>query len=364
MVSSSHAQSSASTVRLAGSGSAAIHVLLHPRQPTAVPSEWSFIHSSEAPHHQRRPSARCPSSTSHHSFIRVVHVVLRPREPSAAAVWIRHTLLICLLEDDMAPRDASGKGKRNGGSGDSEESQKGRGHVPKSKRPRFDDKSSEHTGDVQGEEVSMVDAQGADVMNHLGFGRDGVSREQPAALKRSLVGGVAVTLARTPKAAGIAMTDACVARQVPPKVGQVQPRQPLPALQQAGTSRVEKTLSAQKVDTTAGSGRTAAADHTTGSGVVEAAEEGRVDEVRRDDGRKDGRGGGDDDDVRPVSTMVKKVIKPQRQVEVVDRLRCILGSGTGEAVKGGGRQLHGLLRGHRERRCRSRIAFDAGDAAE
>ncbi|GBG66387.1 hypothetical protein CBR_g60039 [Chara braunii] len=176
-----------------------------------------------------------------------------------------------------------GKGKRNGGSGDGGESQKGRGHVPKSKRPRFDDESSEHTGDMQGEEVSMVDIQGVDVMNRLGFGRDGVSREQLAALKQSLVGGVAVTLARTPKAAGIVMTDARVARQVPPKVGQV--------------------------DTTAGGGRTAAADNTTGSGVAEAAEEGRVDDVCRDDGRKDGKGGGDDDDDRPVSAMVKKVIK-------------------------------------------------------
>ncbi|GBG68804.1 hypothetical protein CBR_g3344 [Chara braunii] len=167
---------------------------------------------------------------------------------------------------------------------------------------------SEHSGDLHGEEESMVDAQGADVMKRLGFGRDGVSREQLAALKQGLVGGVAVSLARTPKAAGIVMTDARVARQVLPKVGQVAPRQPIPALQ-AGTSGVEKTPSAQKVDTTAGGGRTAAADNTTGRGVAGGAEEGRVDDVRCDDGRKDARGGGDDDDDRPVSAMVKKGVK-------------------------------------------------------
>ncbi|GBG63326.1 hypothetical protein CBR_g37683 [Chara braunii] len=126
--------------------------------------------------------------------------------------------------DDMALCGASGKAKRNSGSGDGGETQKGRGHVPKSKRPRFDDDSSEHSGDLHGEEESMVDAQGADVMKRLGFGQDGVSREQLAALKQGLVGGVAVSLARTPKAVGIVMTDARVTRQVPPKVGQVAPR--------------------------------------------------------------------------------------------------------------------------------------------
>ncbi|GBG75219.1 hypothetical protein CBR_g19855 [Chara braunii] len=190
----------------------------------------------------------------------------------------------------MAPRGASGKLKRNSGSGDGGESQKGRGYVPKSKRQRFDDDNSEDTADFQAEEVSMVDAQGADVVRRLGFGRDGVLREQLAALKQGLAGGVAVTLARTPKAAGIVMTDARVARQVPPMVGHGQPRQPLPA-QQAGASGVEKTPSAQKVNTTAGGSRTAAVDNTIGSGVAEAAEEGRVDDVRRDDGRNDARGG-------------------------------------------------------------------------
>ncbi|GBG62124.1 hypothetical protein CBR_g29324 [Chara braunii] len=170
--------------------------------------------------------------------------------------------------DDMAPRGASGKAKRNSGSGDGGETQKGRGHIPKSKRSRFDHDSSEHSGDLHGEEESMVDAQGADVMKRLGFGRDGVSRDQLAALKQGLVGGVAVSLARTPKSAGIVMTDAHVARQVPPKVGHVAPCQPIPALQ-AGTLGVEKTPSAQKVDTTARGGRTAAADNTTGSGVAE-----------------------------------------------------------------------------------------------
>ncbi|GBG77297.1 hypothetical protein CBR_g23626 [Chara braunii] len=179
---------------------------------------------------------------------------------------------------------------------------------------------SEHTADFQAEDVSMVDAQGPDVIKRLGFGWDGVSREQLAALKQGLVGGVTVTLARAPKAGGIVMTDACVLRQVPPMVGHGQPRQSLPA-QQAGASGVEKTPSAQKVDTTAcrsptaaadntaGSRVAEAADNTVGSRVTEAAEEGRVDDIRRDDGRKDARGGGDDDDDRPVSAMVKRGAK-------------------------------------------------------
>ncbi|GBG80903.1 hypothetical protein CBR_g31459 [Chara braunii] len=205
-------------------------------------------------------------------------------------------------------RRERGKLKRNSGSGDSGESQKGRGHVPKSKRQRFDDESSEHTADFQAEEVSMVDAQGADVVRRLGFGQDGVPREQLPALKQGLVGGVAVTLARTPKAAGIVMMDARVVRQVPPMVGHGQPRQPLPA-QQAGASGVEKTPSAQKVDTTAGGSQMVAGDNTTRSGVAKTAKEGRVDDVRRDDGRKDARGGADDDDDRPVSAMVKRGVK-------------------------------------------------------
>ncbi|GBG91816.1 hypothetical protein CBR_g53706 [Chara braunii] len=187
-----------------------------------------------------------------------------------------------VLNSDEAMRHSgerdSRKAKRNSGSGDAGETQKGRGHVPKSKRPRYDDDNFEHSGDLHVEEESMVDAQGANVMKRMGFGRDGVSREQLAALKQGFVGGVAVSLARNPKAAGIVMTDARVERQVPPKVGQVAARPPIPALQ-AGTSGVDKTSSAQKVDTTAGGGRMAAADNTTGSGVAEAAEEGRVDDV-------------------------------------------------------------------------------------
>ncbi|GBG71537.1 hypothetical protein CBR_g8955 [Chara braunii] len=298
-----------STLRSAGLGSAGIHVLLHPHQPSVASSECSFVHSGEAPHHQRRPSARCPSSSSHRSFIRVIHVADCWTDPRYdRRVWAPRASTSSCIHVSQASRHRSapsstaakrriinvvhrqGKLKRNSGSDDGGESQKGRGHVPKSKRQHFDDESSEHTADFQAEEVSMVDAQGPDVMKRLGIGRDGVSRGQLAALKQGLVGGVAVTLARTPKAAGIVMTDARVARQVPPMVGHGKPRQPLPA-QQAGASGVEKTPSAQKVDTTVGGSRTEAADNTTGSGVAEAAEEGRVDDVRRDDGRKDAGGG-------------------------------------------------------------------------
>ncbi|GBG62185.1 hypothetical protein CBR_g29385 [Chara braunii] len=221
-----------------------------PAAPSSSSSTWSVVHVSQAPQ---------LSAFGTHFFV-----------------------------DDMAPRDASGKAKRNSGSGDGGETQKGRGHIPKSKRPRFDDDSSEHSGDLHGEEESMVNAQGLDVVKRLGFGRDGVSREQLAAVKQGLLGGVAVSLARTPRSAGIVMTDARAARQVSPKVVHVAPRLPIPA-QQAGTSGVEKTPSAQKVDTMTGGGRTAAAENTTASG--------------------DARRGGDDDDDRPVSAMVKKGVK-------------------------------------------------------
>ncbi|GBG92361.1 hypothetical protein CBR_g55242 [Chara braunii] len=281
-------------------------------------STSSCIHASQAACHRTGPSSTAAKR-------RIINVVRRqgarhrppatPLFPSSTWSFVHVSQAPQLFAfgthffvDDMAPRGPSGKAKRNSGSGGDGETQKGRGHIPKSKRSRFDGDSSEHSGDLHGEEESMVDAQGADVMKRLGFGRDGVSRDQLAALKQGLVGGVAVSLARTPKSAGIVMTDARVARQVPPKVGQVAPRQPIPALQ-AGTSGVEKTPSAQKVDMTAGGGRTAAADNTTGSGVAEGAGEGRVDDVCRDDGRKDARGGGDGDDDRPVSATVKKGVK-------------------------------------------------------
>ncbi|GBG72158.1 hypothetical protein CBR_g11091 [Chara braunii] len=206
-----------------------------PAAPSSSSSTWSFVHVSQAPQ---------LSAFGTHFFV-----------------------------DDMAPRGASGKVKRNSGSGDGGETQKSRGHIPKSKRPRFDDYNSEHSGDLHGKDESMVDAQGADVMKRLGFGRDGVSREQLAAVKQGLLGGVAVSLARTPRSAGIVMTDARAARQVPPKVVHVAPRQPIPA-QQAGTSGVEKTLSAQKVDTTTGGGRTAVAENTTVSGARRVRERG------------------------------------------------------------------------------------------
>ncbi|GBG76933.1 hypothetical protein CBR_g23147 [Chara braunii] len=231
----------------------------HPRPPT---STSSYIHVRQAACHRTGPSSTAAAKRCNINVVRRQGARHRPpTAPSfASSTWSfvhvsqapqLFTFGTHFFVDDMPPRGASGKAKRNSGSGDVGETQKGRGRVPKSKRPRYNDDNSEHSGDLHGEEESMVDAQGADVMKRMGFRRDGVSREQLAALKQGFIGGVAVSLARTPKAAGIVMTDARVARQVPPKVGQVAPCPPIPTLQ-AGTSGVDKTPSAQKVDTTAG----------------------------------------------------------------------------------------------------------------
>ncbi|GBG78511.1 hypothetical protein CBR_g27738 [Chara braunii] len=110
-------------------------------------------------------------------------------------------------------------------------------------------------------------------------------------------------------AAGVVITEARVSRPLLAVVGQGQPCQPLP-LQQARASGGGKTLSAQKGKATASSSWTAAADHTTRSGLAEGAEEGRVDDIRRDDGRRDGkREGDDDDDDHPLVTRLKGAAK-------------------------------------------------------
>ncbi|GBG85807.1 hypothetical protein CBR_g40617 [Chara braunii] len=213
-----------------------------------------------------------------------------------------------ILADEMAPRSASGKGRKDSGVGKGGETQKGRGHVPKSKRQRVDEASSEHTDDFQADKVVMVDVQGTVGAMRLRFGRDGVSREQLSAIKQSVVVGAVGALPRTPKGTGVVITEACVPRQLPAVVGQGQPRQPLP-VQQAGASGGGKTPSAQKGEATASGSRTAAANHTTRSGLAEGAEEGRVDDFRRDDGRRDGEREGDDDDDRPLVMRLKGAAK-------------------------------------------------------
>ncbi|GBG82602.1 hypothetical protein CBR_g34971 [Chara braunii] len=207
----------------------------------------------------------------------------------------------------MAPRGASGKDKRDNVVGEGGGNQKG-GHVPKSKRQRVDEVISENTDGFQAEEVAMVDPQGTAGAKRLGFGRDGVSREQLAALKQSVVGGAAGALPRTPKAAGIVITGARVLRQLSAVVGQGQPCQGLPP-QQAGASGAGKTPSTQKAEATEGGSRMVVTDHTTGSGLTEGAEKGRVDDVHRDDGRRDGRRKGDDEDNRPLVARLKGATK-------------------------------------------------------
>ncbi|GBG68889.1 hypothetical protein CBR_g3587 [Chara braunii] len=66
-----------------------------------------------------------------------------------------------------------------------------------------------------------------------------------------------------------------------------------------GASGGGKAQSAQKGDATAIDTRMAAADHSCRSRVAESATEERVDDVRHDDGRRDGKREGDDDDDRP-----------------------------------------------------------------
>ncbi|GBG66181.1 hypothetical protein CBR_g57063 [Chara braunii] len=165
------------------------------------------------------------------------------------------------------------------------------------------------------DEAVMVDAQGTAGAMQLGFGRDGVSREQQSALQTERRCRCCWGVAKDPEGsrarqlpAGVVIMEACVPRQLPAVVGQGQPRQPLP-LQQAGTSGGGKTLSVQKGEATTIDSGTAAADHTTRSGLAEGAEEGRIDDVHRDDGRRDGKREGDDKDDRPLVTRLKGAAK-------------------------------------------------------
>ncbi|GBG60095.1 hypothetical protein CBR_g426 [Chara braunii] len=168
-----------------------------------------------------------------------------------------------------------GAGRWRGGRGG--ETNKGRGHIPKSKRQRIDDASSSQTDDFVTDEVAMVDAQGTTGVARLGFGRDGVSREQLQAVKRSIIGGAAGTVPRTPNTAGVVVTGARVAGQLSAAAGSCQPRQPLP-LQHVLASGGGHTAIAQKGDATASASRMAAADHTAKGGVVEAPKEDALEE--------------------------------------------------------------------------------------
>ncbi|GBG60895.1 hypothetical protein CBR_g16015 [Chara braunii] len=208
----------------------------------------------------------------------------------------------------MAPRNASVKARKDSRAGDEGETKRGRGHIPKPKRQRVEESSSEHTADFQAKEVVMVDAQGTSAAPRLGFGRDGVTREQLSAVKQSIGVGAAGASQRTPRAAGVVITEVRVPRQLPAAAGQGQPRQALP-LQQLGASGGGKAQSAQKGDATAIGTRTAAADHSGRSGVAEGAAEERVDDVRHDEGRRDGKREGDDDDDRPLVTRLKGAAK-------------------------------------------------------
>ncbi|GBG64989.1 hypothetical protein CBR_g48738 [Chara braunii] len=214
----------------------------------------------------------------------------------------------------MAPQGVLGKGRRDSRPGEGGKGHKGRGHVPKSKRQRVDDANSENDDDFQSEEVAVVDAQGTTGVKRLGFGRDGVSREQPAALKQTAVGGAAVVSPRTPKAPGIVITEARMQRQVAGgrgrrgdgsgRAGAATSGTP-PAT--GGASGATRIPFAQKGEATVPDSRTAAGDHhTTGSGVAEGAEEGRVDDVSRHDGRRGGRREGDDEDDHPLISRWKR----------------------------------------------------------
>ncbi|GBG78186.1 hypothetical protein CBR_g26220 [Chara braunii] len=189
-----------------------------------------------------------------------------------------------IFATSMPPRGASARGRKDGGVGDGGETNKGRGHIPKSKRQRIDDEGSSQTEDFLADEVAMVDAQGTAGIVRLGFGRDGVSREQLQAARRSVVGGATGTVPRSPDTAGVVVTAARVARQISAAAGQ-------------GGGH---TATAQKGDATATASRTAAVDHTTKGRVVEGVERVRVDDVGRDDGRRDGKREGNDGDDRPL----------------------------------------------------------------
>ncbi|GBG59095.1 hypothetical protein CBR_g24438 [Chara braunii] len=205
--------------------------------------------------------------------------------------------------------------------------------MPKSKRLRVDEASSENDDDFQLEEVAVVDVQGASGSQRLGFGRDGVSRDQLAAIRQAFVGGAARASPRTHKAQGFVITEARVHKQaagvgevtvsgvhapiVPVAgggrldkavIGADQLRQALPAQKAGGSSATITPPPQKKVD--AGGSKTVVGDHhTSASGVAEGVVEGKVDDVHREDGKRDGRREGDDDDERPLASRRKRTAK-------------------------------------------------------
>ncbi|GBG84052.1 hypothetical protein CBR_g37928 [Chara braunii] len=106
------------------------------------------------------------------------------------------------------------KERRDSGLGKGGEGQKGRGHVPRSKRLRVDEASSENDDDFQSEEVVVVHAQRMSGSQRLGFGQDGVLRDQLAAIGQVVAGGAVGVSPRTHKTQGIVINEARVQRQV------------------------------------------------------------------------------------------------------------------------------------------------------
>ncbi|GBG73559.1 hypothetical protein CBR_g16902 [Chara braunii] len=67
-----------------------------------------------------------------------------------------------------------------------------------------------------------------------------------------------------------------------------------------------------------GSRTTAGNHHTSASGVAEGVVEGRVDDVHCEDGKRDGRWEGDDDDDRPLASRRRRTAQ---EVDLEDRLK-------------------------------------------
>ncbi|GBG93217.1 hypothetical protein CBR_g60776 [Chara braunii] len=284
---------------------------LRPRAAFVRRHHPSWTCSSANVFHRLRSPFRSPLSSRFHDHcpvICIVHVVLRPRgstgkqsQASFFRVLFRQrkpsfTWSLLPIYGPDAPTGASAKGRKDGGVGDGGETNKGRDHIPKSKRQRIDDASSSQTEDFLADELAMVDAQGTAVVVRLGFGRDRVSREQLQAARRSVVGGAARTVPRSPNTAGVVVTAARVAGQISEAAGQ---GQPLP-LQHVLATGGGHTATAQKGNATATASRTAAADHTAKGRVVEGAERVGVDDVGRDDGRRYGKREGNDGGDRPL----------------------------------------------------------------
>ncbi|GBG79049.1 hypothetical protein CBR_g28763 [Chara braunii] len=201
--------------------------------------------------------------------------------------------------------------------------------MPKSKRLQVDEASSENDDDFQSEEVAVVDTQGTPGSQQLGFGQNGVLRDQLAATRQVAIGAAARAWPRTHKAQGLVITKALVQRQamgadevttsrvratiVPVAgggrvnkavIGTVHSRHEHPAQRAGGSSVVITPPLQKKVDAVCS--RTTMGDHhTSASRVAEGVVKGGVDDVRRD-GRRDGQREGDDDNDRPVASWRKR----------------------------------------------------------